>query len=398
MSEGARQPQFGRSSLWRLGFFFAAYFATAGIFAPYFPLYLEHRGLSAAQIGIVLAMGQGMRLIGPNVWGYLADRTPHRMAILRWSALATAACFMAMFLPGGFALVFMTMFGVNFFMTAQMPVTEAITSARLRGSTEPAALYGRLRACGSIGFIAFVLLAGPLFDWVGISWHPYAGLAMFVVCVIAAYLVRDSFTHEPPHERVSVRARMKEPRVRWFFVSAALMVFAHGALYTYFSLYLAQLGYSKALIGVFWVVGVVVEIAFFATQGRVFARVPVFRLLSFAFVCAVLRFVMIAEFAQMWILLLIAQLLHAATFAVHHSASILLIQKWFPGAAAGRGQALYISIGYGVGGTAGSLTAAALWTSSGPSAAFLSSSAAALIGWWAVRRAARAAAQSDARI
>lgn len=213
MTAGGAHAQVATTSLWRLGFFFAAYFATAGVFAPYFPLYLEHRGLSAAQIGIVLAMGQGMRLVGPNVWGYLADRTPHRLAILRWTTLATAACFMAMFLPGGFALVFMTMFGVNFFMTAQMPVTEAITSARLRGSPQPAALYGRLRACGSVGFIAFVLLAGPLFDWVGIGWHPYVGLAMFWVSVIAAYLVRDAFVHEPPHERISVRARMREPAV-----------------------------------------------------------------------------------------------------------------------------------------------------------------------------------------
>jgi PPP family 3-phenylpropionic acid transporter len=213
---------------------------------------------------------------------------------------------------------------------------------------------------------------------------------MFMASVVAAILVRDAFVHEPPHERVSVRARMKEPRVRWFFLSVALMVFAHGALYTYFSLYLAQLGYSKTLIGMFWVVGTLVEIVFFATQGRVFARVPLFSLMSFAFLCAMVRFVLIAELAHVWILLLIAQVLHAATFAVHHSASILLIQKWFPGAAAGRGQALYISIGYGIGGTAGSLAAAALWSASGPSAAFVSSAVAAAAGWWAVRRAARA--------
>jgi PPP family 3-phenylpropionic acid transporter len=85
--------------------------------------------------------------------------------------------------------------------------------------------------------------------------------------------------------------------------------------------------------------------------------------------------------------LLIAQLMHAATFAVHHSAAILTVQKWFPGAAAGRGQAMYVSIGYGFGGTAGSLVAAWLWSAIGPAAAFWSSSAAALLGWWAVQRA-----------
>jgi len=82
---------------------------------------------------------------------------------------------------------------------------------------------------------------------------------------------------------------------------------------------------------------------------------------------------------------------------VHHSASILTIQRWFHGSATARGQALYVSVGYGVGGTAGSLLAAWLWSQYGASAAFLSSSAAALAGWLAVRRARRLDAAHRAR-
>jgi MFS transporter, PPP family, 3-phenylpropionic acid transporter len=96
--------------------------------------------------------------------------------------------------------------------------------------------------------------------------------------------------------RVSVRARLREPRVRWFFISAALMVFAHGALYTYLSLYLAQLGYSKTAIGIFWVVSVVFEVGFFMTQGRWFARFGVLAVADLAsFVVAAVRFLLIAE-------------------------------------------------------------------------------------------------------
>jgi PPP family 3-phenylpropionic acid transporter len=168
-----------------------------------------------------------------------------------------------------------------------------------------------------------------------------------------------------------------------------LMIFAHGALYTYFSLHLAALGYSKSAIGAMWVVGVIVEIGFFFVQGRVFARFDAFRLLAASFALAALRFALIAEAAEVVALLVFAQALHAATFAVHHSASILTLQRWFHGRATARGQALYVSIGYGVGGTAGSLLAAWLWSALGASAAFLSSSVAALLGWLAVRRARR---------
>ncbi|MEW5879447.1 MAG: MFS transporter [Pseudomonadota bacterium] len=380
------QAAAARAVDWRLGAFFAAYFATAGVFAPYLPLYLESRGLTAAQIGIVLAMTQGMRVVGPNLWGYLADRTSHRVAILRWTALATCACFAPILLAGGFGWVFAVMFAFNLFITAQIPVGESITAACLRMDGSGPSRYGRLRAWGSFGFVALVLAAGPLFDWAGIAWQPHVGLALLALLAATTFLIREPRHDASQHPGVSVRTRLGEPRVRWFLASAALMVFAHGAFYTYFSLYLAQLGYSKTQIGAFWVVGVVAEIVFFYTQGTFFARYGAFRLLAASFVLAALRFLLIAEFAHLWLLLLVAQLLHAASFAVHHSASILTIQQWFAGRASARGQALYISVGYGVGGTAGSLVAAWLWSAFGPSAAFLSSSAAALAGWWAVQR------------
>lgn len=377
----------------RLGAFFAAYFAAAGVFAPYFPLYLEQRGLDAAEIGIVLAMAQGMRVFGPNLWGWIADHTQRRVSVLRWTALAAAVGFVPILLPGGFVLVLVTMFVVHLFMTAQIPVAEAITAAHLRsddgapGARETAASgYGRLRAWGTIGFIVTVLGCGPLFGWFGIAWQPWFALALLATTFVCACLIAEPRGSVAAHARVSVRERLADPHVRWFFVSSALMVFAHGALYTYLSLYLARLGYGTATIGLFWVIGALAEIVFFHLQGRFFARFGVGRVLAATFVLAALRFLLIAEFAQWWLLLLLAQLLHAASFAAHHSASILTVQNWFPGNANARGQALYISISYGVGGTAGSLVAAWLWTAFGPPAAFLSSCVAAAVGWWAVQR------------
>jgi PPP family 3-phenylpropionic acid transporter len=374
---------------WRLGIFFGAYFALAGILVPYLPLYFEFRGLDAVQIGLLVAMGQAMRVVGPNVWGWLADRSPRRTPILQAAAIAMAISFGLLVYPGGFVFVFVAMLLLNFFMTAQMPIAEALASARMRGSADAATRYGRLRVWGSLGFVIVVLSVGPVLDRFGVDKALWIGIGLTLAVVAASFGVQESSAQEPAHERVSVRARLREPRVRWFFGSAALMVFAHGALYTYLSLYLSMLGYSKTAIGVFWVLSVVIEIGFFYTQGRWFARFGIFPLLSASFVVAAVRFLLIAELAAVWWILAIAQCLHAVTFAVHHSASVLTIQRWFPGRAAARGQALYISTAYGVGGTSGSLVAAWLWTAAGPSWSFVASSCAAVIGFWAVRRAKR---------
>ncbi|HOX88946.1 MAG TPA: MFS transporter, partial [Burkholderiaceae bacterium] len=308
----------------RLGAFFFAYFALAGLLAPYLPLWFSHRGLTGAEIGVLVAIGQGMRVVGPNLWGWLADHGAQRIRILRATSVALALSFAGFLVPGGFGWLAAVMFALNFFMTAQMPVAEALVATRLRGDPQVARRYGRLRVWGSIGFVVVVLAAGPLFDLVGIAWAPALGLVLTALLVAAAFHVREALPSAGHAEHVSVRRRLREPRVRWFLASAALMVFAHGTYYSYFSLYLYQLGYSKAAIGVYWVAGVLLEIVFFYTQGRFFARFGIYPLLAASFVLAVLRFALIGELAAWWWVLLVAQLLHAVTFAVHHSASVLL--------------------------------------------------------------------------
>jgi PPP family 3-phenylpropionic acid transporter len=372
---------------WRLGVFYAAYYSAAGVLGTYFPLYLEARGLAASEIGVVMALGQAMRVVGPTAWGWLADHTSHRVAILRSTALAAFLAFLPILLPGGIGLVFSVMLVFQLFVTGQVPVSEAIAAMNLRGDPQAAERYGRLRAAGSIGFIVVVLSTGSLLDRAGVAPTPYLILGLLAVTLASTLVVRDAFPGEAPHERISVRARLAELRVRWFFLSVLLMIFAHSAMYTYFSLYLAGLGYSKTQIGVFWVIGVIIEVALFLSQGKLFRRFELLHLVEASFLVAAVRFLLIAEFAQVIFVLVVAQLLHAVTFAVHHSASVLTIQRWFPGRATARGQALYTSIGYGIGGTLGSLVAAWLWSAASPSAAFLSSSVAALLGWLAVRRA-----------
>jgi PPP family 3-phenylpropionic acid transporter len=85
---------------------------------------------------------------------------------------------------------------------------------------------------------------------------------------------------------------------------------------------------------------------------------------------AVVRFLMIGLAAHMLWLLVAAQLMHAATFALHHSSSVMSLQRWFSGPLQARGQALYMSLSYGIGGSLGGLFLAQWWQEAGPSAVY----------------------------
>jgi PPP family 3-phenylpropionic acid transporter len=253
-----------------------------------------------------------------------------------------------------------------------MPLGESATVHALFKDNSFDKRYGRLRLWGSIGFIAMVLFAGELFQRKGIELYPIVG------AVILTFLALVTFRlHEPKMERRKmVKGELLivlfNPDVRWFLLSGFFMIFAHAALYVFYSLYLADLGYDKFQIGLFWALGVGAEVIFFYFQSKVLSRLDAEVVLQIAFGIGVFRFILIAFFPVTWVLIL-AQLMHAGTFGAHHSAATKLLQRWFTGPLQARGQALMATVSYGLGGTLGGLVAGWLWDATQPRNVFVMS-------------------------
>jgi MFS transporter, PPP family, 3-phenylpropionic acid transporter len=357
--------------------FFFAYYGYVGVFSPFASLYFADRGMTAAQIGMLMSLVQVMRIFGPNLWGWVADRQHQRVNVLRITATAAVVTFSGFFFGQTFTQFFIVMVVVNLFVSAQGPLSEALMLSEMRGDLTH---YGRLRLWGSVGFILTVTLAGPLLDWYGIRLMPAIALALLMLVLAASFRMQES-SHGGIHQDApSVLALLRRREVIAFFTSTFLMIAAHASLYVFYSLYLAQIGYSNTVIGLMWSLGVVVEIVFFFYQAPIFKRFGVRKLMIASLLIAVVRFLMIGFGAQSLVLLLIAQVMHAATFGVHHSASIATLQRWFSGPLQARGQALYTSISYGLGGTLGGLILGGLWDTFGSRTVYLAAAVFSLAG------------------
>jgi len=166
-----------------------------------------------------------------------------------------------------------------------------------------------------------------------------------------------------------------------------LTVLAHTSLYAFYSLYLSSLGYPKGAIGLLWAIAVTAEVLWFRFQGRWTHRLSVHGWLLAAALTTALRMAAIAAFGGHAVVLVIAQCLHALTFAAQHSACIAVISRHFPGRLRGRGQALYAVLGYGASGVIGGVAGGALSEAFGFSAVFWAAAAAALGGVVCCRRA-----------
>ncbi|HBK43141.1 MULTISPECIES: MFS transporter [unclassified Polynucleobacter] len=355
---------------WAFGSFFFLYFAYVGLVSPYASLFFLDRGFSVIEIAVLMSMLQITRIVGPFSWGWLSDYLSDRIGIIRFCACLAAVTFLCIFFLHSYIAFFIWMFVLHTILSSLMPLGESATVHALFKDNSFDKRYGRLRLWGSIGFIGMVLIAGELFQREGIELYPIVGAVVLIFLALVTFRL-----HEPKMERRKmVKGELLivlfNPDVRWFLLSGFFMVFAHAALYVFYSLYLADLGYDKFEIGLFWALGVAAEVIFFYFQSKVLSRLDAEVVLQLAFGIGVFRFILIAFFPFTWVLIL-AQLMHAATFGAHHSAATKLLQRWFTGPLQARGQALMATVSYGLGGTLGGLVAGWLWEATQPRNVFV---------------------------
>lgn len=366
-----------------------AYFASIGLFNPYAPLWYKELGLPVFAIGLLASISSWTRLFAPLGWGMLADRSGRRVELIRIGALGCAVAACGFLLPPQLALLAFASFLMFSFNAAIVPLTETVVAAQLAsaGGAMDARKYGRVRVWGSIGF----LVAVTLFGW----WFERFGLRHFALYVVGAMALvvwvawRVPLQEAAPHGHEPTPPLgevLRRPAVAWFFAGVFLTVLAHASLYAFFSLYADAQGHAKPVIGLLWAVSVLVEIAWFAFQGRLLERGSLHGWLVVAALVAALRFALTAAWGdRLWVLVL-AQCLHAITFAAQHTACISLVSRYFPGALRGRGQALYSVLGYGASGVLGSVGGAWLASAWGLAAVFWAAAVAALGGAWCCRR------------
>lgn len=368
---------------WGLSGFYFFHFAFIGAFAPYWSLYLQSLSFSSFQIGVLMSLLHGMRVFAPAAWGWLADHTGKRMRIVRLAAVAGLISYCAVFLGKSFAWLFAAMVMLSFFWSASLPLIEATTLSYLG---DGAARYGRIRVWGSVGFIFAVTSVGYLLDATEIGSLLWAvlGFKLGIVCFTRWIPEIETTVHAAGGQ--SIRQTFRRPEVLAFFVACLLMAFAHGPYYTFYSIYLVEHGYTKSTVGWLWATGVICEIGIFFLMPQLMHRFRLKQIMVFSFGCGMARFLMIGWAVDWPFMILFAQVLHAATYGAHHATSMLLVHRFFQGRHQARGQALYTSLTFGLGGTLGSLFSGYAWEGLGPGFTFTVSAVAAALGLGLIRK------------
>jgi PPP family 3-phenylpropionic acid transporter len=343
---------------WRLSLFYLVFFSTIGMAVPYWSLYLQDLGFDAAAIGELTAILSITRIIAPYIWGWLADHYRQHVALVRLSSLLTLITFSGMLLGHSYHWLAGITFIYSFFWNATLPQFEATTLAHLGNQPHR---YSQIRLWGSIGFIITVTLVSWLFEYVAISFLPFLLLAsLTIIWLTSLFLPRQPITVTSTN-LADFYQTLRQPSMLAIFSVIFLLQASHGPYYTFYTPYLESHGYPLYLIGQLWAMGVVAELMIFFIMHRLLIHFRLTTLLIISLTLTSLRWLIIGYLVEFFAWLLLAQLLHAASFALIHGINMQLIRRHFTDAHQGKAQALYNSIGFGAGGVVGSIVSGYTW-------------------------------------
>lgn len=356
------------------------FFAILGVMVPYLGVFFENRGFNPQEIGFLLAILMATRIIAPNVWAMVADKTGMRSQLVKWGAAAASVSYLSFFYDGSFTYLAISLSIYTFFWNAILAQLEVITLETLGENTSR---YGSIRSFGSLGYLVFVVSVGFAISLWGTEILPYIGMMLFIGLLISALPL--------PSDRVVVKHQAEKPKLKidraifWFLISAILLQMSAGPFYGFFVLYLKQSGYSEAIAGIYVAFGVLAEILMFMIAPRLLGRFGVNRLLIISLGFTGVRWLLMAYCVDNFVLLGVSQLLHAFTFGLVHAASIQFVHGYFDISHRSKGQALYASLSFGVGGALGTWLCGMIWgDGSGASLAWVAAAVCAFLAMLAV--------------
>ncbi|MFZ4806744.1 MAG: MFS transporter [Hyphomicrobiaceae bacterium] len=332
----------------RLAVYYGAIFVIYGIQLPYLPVWLDWRGLSATDIGLVSALPLVARIVLTPLIAMAADRTAgHRTAVilLAWLGVIAAALlgWSSTVLATG-AVVFVLLIATY----TAMPLAESIAMAGVRAG---ALDYGRMRLWGSVTFIVANVAGGLLVAVYGTAVVAYGLLAGALMTVAGAHLLpvvaRGAATQQRQPTLAAARRLVTNPAFLLLVTAAGAIQASHAVFYAFGVLHWRENGLSAGWTGALWAIGVLVEVGLLAISGRAVAVLGARGLLMVGGAAGVVRWAIMALDPPLAVLVPL-QTLHAATFAATHIGTVHIAQTLAPKGTEGTSQAILSAVTAGI--------------------------------------------------
>jgi MFS transporter, PPP family, 3-phenylpropionic acid transporter len=316
----------------RMTLYNVVYFAGLAGALLFLPVWFEKaRGLSGAEIGIIMAAaGFGRMIAGPLVAAW-ADGQRDRHAPLKLLGLVVLAAFLLLAAAPGYGTILMTaLVGI----TGYWLIVGYIESGLMRLCDSRSTFdYSRARGIGSAAFVAGSLGLGWGIDAFG---PPSALVTVIVLCAllaVGAWLLAPETADRDAEPPIGQRLReglglVRQPAFFLLIFGAGFVQASHAFYNVFGGLVWLNQGISGSWVGALYSIGVAVEVAFLVLLGRWSERFHASGLVLAGGLGAVLRWLLLATQPDLAVLIPL-QALHGLSFAATYLGTMRLIQQWY---------------------------------------------------------------------
>jgi PPP family 3-phenylpropionic acid transporter len=344
---------------------FISVYMVFAVISPYLPLLVRGLGYRPATVGILLGLVEAAGIVGPFALGQITDR---------WGiykpGLITAV--LLMLLPGlplaytaNPLLSGLLLCALAVGYRSSVPLMDAMTTILVGKEGN----YGKVRALGSVGFIAVVLFLQyfpllPRNSSLNIAfWLTVFAFTAFVFMLIlpARYTaLRRQEAEVPARGHIGSgkkpygtkpfapkSRRIRTPLFTLGLVMIALSRIAMSPVYSFFSLYLVEYVRWDA-VGFLWAVAALAETPMMYFSHRIIRRFKSpLTVIMISGSAVSLRLLIYALFPSRPAMIA-AQLMHSLCYGLFHPAAIAFITASIPPERRALGMTLYLSLGTGL--------------------------------------------------
>jgi PPP family 3-phenylpropionic acid transporter len=356
------------SSAWRLSFYFGALFAVVGVQMPYWPIFLQSKQLTAADIGLVLSAALWVKVIANPLIAQWSDRRGLRRLPMICLCLAAIAAYVMFFWAEGLLFLILVSIVAGVAIAAIMPLGEnvALVTANREGLD-----YGRMRLWGSLTFIVASIGLAPLLRPLGPGIILWAILGLLLVTLLTCRMLPDVRPPRAERGAAPLFGLLRRPVFLLFLAAISALQASHAVLYAFGTLHWRDSGVSDGVIGFLWAEGVVAEIVLFWLGAGLLRRIGVSGMLVLAGLAGAVRWTAYGLSSDIGTLL-VMQTLHAFTFGAAHLGAMHFIARAAPPAWSATAQSLYTAVSGGIALGLGILVAGLLYENFKAGAFFLS--------------------------
>lgn len=220
------------------------------VFGPFITVYLEEKGLSAEQIGVITGINSFVIILSQPLWGIVSDRMRSTRKTLVLCVLFQAAFAMSLLLASDMFLIAAVFIIYTSFSSSEGPLMDTWALTSIKSAGDPNGM-GPVKMWGCIGFSLSSVVSGMFISRYSTSAVIPIFSGMLLILSIVLLLVK---TEGAPAKASSLRDMQlgrvfRDKRFLIFLTYTFFMQLAHRGNYTFYPLLIKRLGGDNALVG-----------------------------------------------------------------------------------------------------------------------------------------------------